>query len=367
MSKHNSASRLSERKINIVKDCAPALKGHGLSITSHMYDLMFQHHPEVFSLFNPVNNKTGEQPKSLARAMLAYAEHIDDLAALGPRINQIAHKHVSLDIKAEHYDVVGANLLKAIDDVLNPGQECLDAWQEAYAFLAQIFVQSEADIYRSVKNIPGGWEGFRPFVIDKKEKSGNTMSLYLKPKDGNALPAFCPGQYVAIKVPSNDPKRSFELRNFSLSGRSQQDHYRLTVKDRVSHDPGIPDGLVSQMAHTIEVGEVVELSPPVGDFVLKTDTQEPTILLSAGVGLTPMLSMVSDIAAHYPHMETFYIHTTQNTQSHAFKEYIEDLAQNHEHIRQFVCYTEPREGDTCDHKGQLTEDILKSVLSSNKE
>src|SRR5690606_41634485 len=103
----------------------------------------------------------------LAGAICAYAANIDNLGALGPAVELIAHKHCSLGIQAEHYPIVGKHLLVAIKDVLGDAatDEVIAAWAEAYGLLAKIFIEREAQIYAEQAAAPGGWNGYRPFGV----------------------------------------------------------------------------------------------------------------------------------------------------------------------------------------------------------
>src|SRR5215208_7897730 len=161
------AASLSDQTIDLVKATVPALETHGLAITRRMYERMFQN-PDIRDLFNQSHHgETGSQPKALAAAVIAYARNIDNLGALASRVERIAQKHVGLNILPEHYAAVGESLLGAIQDVLGQAatDEILTAWGEAYWFLAELLIGREAMIYRDLAAQPGGWNGWREFVI----------------------------------------------------------------------------------------------------------------------------------------------------------------------------------------------------------
>jgi len=135
--------------IAIVKSTAPALEKHGLAITTRMYERLFQN-PEIEAMFDKAAQESGEQPKRLAGAILAYAKNIDKLEALTPAVTRMVHRHVETGVKAEHYPHVAAALLPAIRDVLGAdvaSDEVLDAWGEAYWMLADILIGEEAKVY----------------------------------------------------------------------------------------------------------------------------------------------------------------------------------------------------------------------------
>jgi hemoglobin-like flavoprotein len=141
---------LSPETIAIVKSTAPALQQHGLAITQRMYERLFAD-PAIKALFNQAAQESGEQPKRLAAAMLAYAKNVDNLGALTEAVERMAQRHVEAGVKPEHYPAVAAALLPAIKDVLGDAvnQNVLDAWGEAYWFLADILIEAEAARYRA--------------------------------------------------------------------------------------------------------------------------------------------------------------------------------------------------------------------------
>src|SRR5215213_6479837 len=159
---------LSDATIALVKATVPALEAHGLEITRRMYERMFRNEA-IRDLFNQSHHgETGSQPKALATAVLAYARHIDNLGVLGGTVERIAQKHVALNILPEHYPHVAEALLGAIKDVLGKAAtpDILRAWHEAYWFLAELLIGREAAIYRELAAQPGGWSGWREFVIE---------------------------------------------------------------------------------------------------------------------------------------------------------------------------------------------------------
>ena len=140
---------LSKKTIDIVKSTVPALKEHGLEITTVFYKIMFENNPEVKEMFNMDKQASGAQPKALAMTVLAAAQNIDNLEVLLPAVKKIGQVHVNTNVKPEHYPIVGKNLLIAIKEVLGDAatDEVLNAWAEAYKVIAQVFIDVEKDIY----------------------------------------------------------------------------------------------------------------------------------------------------------------------------------------------------------------------------
>ena len=139
---------LSAETIATVRSTAPALQKHGVEITTRMYERLFAD-PEIEALFDVAAQKSGEQPKRLAGAILAFAQNADKLEVLTPAIERICARHVATHIKAEHYPAVAEALLPAVKDVLGDAvdEKVLAAWGEAYWFLADIMINRERALY----------------------------------------------------------------------------------------------------------------------------------------------------------------------------------------------------------------------------
>ena len=139
---------LSPETIAIIKSTAPALRQHGLAITTRMYERLFVD-PDIKALFDEAAQQSGEQPKRLAGAILAFAENADRLELLIPAIERMAARHVETKVRPEHYPAVANALLPAIKDVLGDAVDdaVLGAWGEAYWFLADVLINREATLY----------------------------------------------------------------------------------------------------------------------------------------------------------------------------------------------------------------------------
>ena len=137
----------------IVKATAPALEKHGLAITTAMYARLFEK-KHIEPMFDRAAQTSGEQPKRLAAAILAYAKNIDKLQNLGPAVSRMVARHVDTGVKAEHYPHVANALLPAIREVLGAEiatDEVLAAWGEAYWMLADILIAAEAQAYEDAE------------------------------------------------------------------------------------------------------------------------------------------------------------------------------------------------------------------------
>ncbi|HEY9091936.1 NO-inducible flavohemoprotein [Parasphingorhabdus sp.] len=335
---------LSQNTIAIVKSTAPILQEHGETLTRHFYQRMFSHNPEVGPFFNPANQTKGTQQRALAGAICAYAANIDNLEVLGDAVELIANKHVSLMIKPEHYPIVGENLLASIKEVLGDGatDDVINAWAEAYGFLTDILVGREKQIYSDSATKDGGWEGFRKFKVDRKDKeSSNIASFYLKPEDGGPLPDFMPGQYITIRVPT--PDGSTTMRNYSLSNKPGRDYFRISVKRELALVDGAPDGFVSNMLHdNIEQGDTLEIGPPCGEFFLnvKDRHERPLVLLAAGIGITPIMSILKTTLEAMPDREIILIHGCLTDEVQPFKSVIDEFSAKHPNLKVHYRYSD---------------------------
>jgi nitric oxide dioxygenase len=258
----------------IVQATVPALQQYGEAITKAFYQTLFEEHPELLNIFNPANQQNGGQSRSLAASILAYAAHIDRLEQLGGMVDRIAHKHASLEVQPEHYPIVGEHLLRAIHAVLGEAAtpEIIDAWAAAYGQLAKIMIDVEQQLYTEGSTQPGGWSGYQPLVVERKVRESDTItSFYLASPTGVALPAFLPGQYLAVKAHVADAPFE-QIRQYSLSQLSNGRTYRISVKRELApaHIAAANNGLISNHLHAeVHEGDTVLAHVPQGDFVLR--------------------------------------------------------------------------------------------------
>ena len=288
---------LTDQQRTLVAATVPALREHGEAITRLFYQDLFAAHPELWNLFNPANQRDGGQARSLAAAVLAYAEHIDHPERLGRMVERISGKHGSLEVKAGHYPIVGRHLLGAISQVLGDAAapEILDAWEAAYGQLAAVMSGHEQRLYDDGANRLGGWRGFKPVrVVRKVAESEVITSFYLRSADSAALPLFKPGQYVSVRVrPQGFPYA--QIRQYSLSCAPNAECWRISVRreDAPAGVADAPPGLVSHHLHrTVREGDLLDVHMPLGDFTLD-QSDDPVVLLSGGAGITAVLSMLA--------------------------------------------------------------------------
>ena len=296
----------------------PVLRAHGVAITTAFYQNIFAELPELTNLFNMGNQANGAQQQSLASAVFAYAANIGNPGALGPVIERIVHKHVSVGIRAEHYPIVGRHLLGAIAQILGDAAtpELLAAWSEAYGALAGVFIAAEERLYAAAGIAPGQTRTMRVSAVTRQ--GSDVVAISMAPLDQLPLPAFKPGQYVSVSVSFADGRR--QIRQYSLSDAPDAGIMRISVKREGALAP-TPAGEVSNWIHEhVMVGSELQVSPPFGDFTIDTESNEPAVLLSAGVGITPMIAALNRIAQCNPQRHVIFAHAARDAAHHAHQD-----------------------------------------------
>lgn len=141
MGSMSETSIIPEDQLALVKATAPAVVENSLAISARLYERLFENHPETKAFF--ADTSPG-QAQRLADALVAYCENIDDLSPIEPVVKAIARKHVAVGVQPAHYDVVGAELLAAVVDILGElPTDVVDAWAAAYQALADVFIGIE--------------------------------------------------------------------------------------------------------------------------------------------------------------------------------------------------------------------------------
>lgn len=363
---------LTQQQKQIIKATVPVLQQHGNEITETFYRNILEDNHGLNNIFNRGNQNNGRQAQALAGALYAYAANIDDLSPLAPVLERICQKHVSLQVTAPQYELVGQYLLAAMSKVLGDAltPDILDAWKTAYEQLADIMSGKEKAI--SEEQIRStGWEGWRDFEIVGKDAESTTItSFYLKPVDGRPLPMFQPGQYLSVRtyIPELD---YMQPRQYSLSDAFRSDRYRISVKRESGIDvhnlqaPACPGIFSNHLHDKKEIGDIVQVSQPAGDFFMDqtaSNTDAPVVLISAGVGLTPMTSILNTIIARKDQRRVSWIHTSRNAQVEAFSDHLRKTIKAHPNVNSIVFHSAPtgteRQGIDYDVKGRLSLDLI---------
>lgn len=337
-----------------IEASVPVLREHGLTITQTFYRNMFAAHPELTDIFNMGNQANGVQQQSLAAAVFAYAANIDNAAALEPVLQRIVHKHASVGITPAHYPIVGRHLLGAIKEVLGDAAtpELLGAWDEAYWLLAGELIAAEARLYQSVGTQPGALRALR--VLERREESEEVASFRLQSTDGKPLGSFAPGQYISVEARLPNGR---QLRQYSLSDSADEPTWRISVK-RETGGAQTPAGAVSNWLHdTVRTGDFLRVSAPFGDFQPALESDEPLVLLSAGVGITPMMAVLNTLVARSSTRSVLFAHAARHGGVHAHRREVLAARERLPKLTLQVYYEHPRakdrEGIDYDQAGRM--------------
>ena len=220
-------------------------------------------------------------------------------------------------------------------------------------------------MYDEMRNSDGGWVDFRDFRVVKKEVESDVItSFYLQPADGKAIPSYKPGQYITVKAEVPDVPYN-QLRHYSLSCAPRADFYRISVK-REDATADYPKGFVSSFLHNnIEEGSVLPISAPAGDFFLDQQDTRPLVLISGGVGLTPMISMLETTIQNQSEREIIYIHAARSGKFHAMKDRVDEIVSKHNNVKKITIYDNPAEGEQYDKQGYIDQEWLSTVLPTS--
>ena len=208
---------------------------------------------------------------------------------------------------------------------------------------------------------PGGtttqpaWSGMRPMRVAAIDRESSTViSVTLVPSDGEAAVPAQPGQFLTLRL-RPDPAAAPLLRTYSLSGMPSADSYRVSVKRE-------PHGAASEYLHgRLRVGDVIEVGAPRGSFVLRAGDR-PVVLISAGVGATPVLAMLHVLASAGSSRAVWWVHSVRNGAEHAFKDEARRLLAQLPDAHHLVCYSQPGARDEgFDHRGRLTSEVLEEA------
>jgi ferredoxin-NADP reductase len=215
------------------------------------------------------------------------------------------------------------------------------------------------------------WSGWRPFrVAAIVDEARDVKSFYFTPEDGRPLAPFGPGQYLTFRLPvAGDAPL---VRCYSLSDRPRQDYFRTTIKraaapeDRAHFPPGRGSGYFHDV---VEVGDVLDVRAPAGTFFIDPLSDEPIVLVGAGIGVTPLVSMLEAIVQSGQKRDVYVLFGFRNGGEHPFKERVERIAAENPHIRLHVSYSAPATTDVeyrdYNHRGRVTLARIRDVLPSN--
>lgn len=311
---------LSAQSLPLITATLPLVGERMPVIARNFYGRMFAAHPELFDgLFSRSNQKNGSQQQALAGSIAAFATHLVKNPETTPEamLSRIAHKHVSLDIRPEQYDVVYHYLFEAIaeelSDVLTP--EIVDAWTEVYWLMAHALIKLESGLYSAAASD----RPLAPWVVVGKEAAGtDAVTFTLEPADDTPVTPSLPGQYVSVTV--RMPDGIHQVRQYSLSASTGTDTRVFTTRLDA-------DGEVSPALHRdVQIGDQLILSNPCGDITLSTG-DSPLVLASAGIGCTPSASILRSLADQGSRREVLVLHAESTLERWALRDQmLEDIA-----------------------------------------
>ncbi|OEV04224.1 globin domain-containing protein [Streptomyces oceani] len=342
---------LSEESAATIRATLPTVSAAVDEITTLLYERMFAEHPELRrDLFNRGNQANGAQQRALAGAIATFASALVERPGVRPDalLSRVAHKHASLGITSDQYVIVHRHLFAAIREVLGTAvtEKVARAWDEVYWLMAGALIALESRLYAE-SGTPDGdvWRTYE--VIDRHPETADTEAFVVRPTDGSPVPASKPGQYVSVRLEMPDGAR--QIRQYSLTDNASTQALRFAVR-RVTGDP---DGEVSHGLHErVRPGDTLRISLPRGDVQLD-DSERPVLLASAGIGCTPMISMLNGLAATDSARRVIALHADRSERTHAFRADLEQLVGKLSHATQHVWYETPEGPWPSDRTGRM--------------
>lgn len=314
---------LSAESAAVVRATLPAVAGALDEITARFYGAMFRDRPELLDgMFNRGNQASGAQRRALACSIAGFATALLDDPDTRPDtlLDRIAHKHAAVGVTDDQYTIVHKYLFGAIAEVLGDAvsPEVAAAWDEVYWLMAGALIGREARLYQDAGVGPGQiWRQWT--VVERHTETPDVVSFVLRPADGGPAPRARAGQYVSVRVLMADGVR--QLRQYSLSSDPGGDMRRITVK-RVVGTADTPVGEVSNLLHDqICEGAELTLSAPFGDVFLDdpADATTPVVLVSAGIGGTPMTSILAHLTTLGSPRPVLVLHADRSPTDHALR------------------------------------------------
>lgn len=316
---------LSAASKDVIRATLPAVGAAIGRITTLFYRKLFAAHPELErDLFNRGNQLRGAQQQALAGSIVAFATlQLDpDPARVQTILSRIANKHASLGVTADQYAVVHEHLFAAIVEVLGAAvtPEVAAAWDELYWLMAETLIAMEKGLYDAAGVTPGHvWRTVR--VHERRHESAESVTFMLTSTDGTPLPEFVPGQFLSVAVPGVDGAR--QIRQYSLCSPPRLGAWRITVKRiRATLHPGsvVPSGEVSNfLFYEVFEGDEISVTTPFGDLTLPEDNFSPLLLASAGIGCTPMISMLHHLVQTQDQRPVSVLHADRSLGAHAHR------------------------------------------------
>lgn len=203
------------------------------------------------------------------------------------------------------------------------------------------------------------WKDFKKLVlISKIHENKDIISFYFKTDDGSKLPKHKPGQFLTIKIDTEDIIYKNEIRTYSLSMSPNNEVYRISVKK-------INGGLISTYLHDkLQVGDKIWAMIPMGLFTLDNlENKNPLVLISGGIGITPLMSMLYDAIGNMNNI--YFIQAIQNSSVQTFKGELDYITRNYHGIKNILFYSNPLEDDVLGRDYEFTGRVDKEWIQNN--
>jgi nitric oxide dioxygenase len=305
----------------VVKATLPLIGARIDDITREFYHQLFTNHPQLLrNLFNRGNQAQGAQQRALAASIATFATHLVDPNLPHPAdlLSRIGHKHASLGVTADQYPIVHDNLFAAIVTVLGADVvtgDVAEAWDRVYWIMADTLIALEHDLYAQA-GVADGDVYRRAQVTARVADPSGAVLVTVRPLSGE-LGDFTPGQYVSVGVTMADGAR--QLRQYSLINAPGQGELTFAVRP-VEAVGDAPAGEVSTwIRDNLCVGDLVDVTVPFGDLPAPATTA-PLVLISAGIGVTPMIGMLEALVADGTRAPVHVLHADRSDTTHPLRE-----------------------------------------------
>lgn len=298
---------LSEKARPVIDATLPVIAERINDITPDFYQRMFTARPDLMDgMFSRSSQLEGTQPRALAGSIAVFASYILENPNKYPDevLSRVAHKHAALGLRQEEYPTVYKYLFEAIaanlGDILTP--EIAEAWTEVYWLMADALIKLENGLY----SVQANDAMFAPFtIVDRQETGENVVVFTFEPANALPMTDAIAGQYVTLITKARDGLR--QPRQFTLLP-SEKNQRRVAIKLD-------PNGEMTEILHEKQVGDVLEISNPYGDVTLGgfgDSEDQPLYLFSAGIGVTPMVAFLSELAATGSKREVVVVHADRS-------------------------------------------------------
>lgn len=341
---------LTPQHAEIISATLPLVGAHIDEITSEFYRRMFAAHPALLrNLFNRGNQAQGAQQRALAASIATFATHLVDSTLPHPAdlLSRIGHKHASLGVTADKYPIVHEHLFAAIVEVLGADTVTADvaaAWDRVFWIMADTLIALERDLYAAA----GVAEGDVFHRLRVSARVDDPSGAVLVSVAGAAPVKTLPGQYVSVGVTLADGAR--QLRQYSLVNAADGE-LTFAVK---------PSGEVSDwIRDKLCVGDLLDVTVPFGDLPAPV-RGVPLTLVSAGIGITPMIGILEHLVAGASETSVRVLHADRGDTSHPLRERQRELVEALPHATLDIWYEDGMTaGEPGVHSGRMNLDGIE--------